>query len=114
MRIDISLSSEIFLLKIVKMILTNLRRKYLPHLLEKSKRVLLTLPGKIFQSDQIKDGYEYYEQCLCICRCSLDFTVIEPWKPIYLKQQNMVDISSSTLQQTICLEPPRNITQQEQ
>ena len=45
-RIDISLSSEIFLLKIVKMILTNLRRKYLPHFLGQIKTRFISFARK--------------------------------------------------------------------
>ena len=51
-----SLSGEILLLEIVKMNLTNSRRKKSPQLLDQSKHTFLVLPGNIFPSDQIQDG----------------------------------------------------------
>ena len=53
-----SSTGEIFLFKIVKMNLTNLRRKKSPQLLDQSKHILLALPVNTFSSDQSKDGCE--------------------------------------------------------
>ena len=55
-----SLASEIFLFKIVKMDLTNSRRKTSPQLLDQSKHKyisVLALSANTFQSDQVEDGY---------------------------------------------------------
>ena len=51
-----SLAGEIFLFKIVKMNLTNSRRKMLPQFLDQSKHKLSTLSAKKFPSDQVEDG----------------------------------------------------------
>ena len=60
MRIFIySLAGEIFLFKIVKVGLSNLRRKNLPQLLGQSKHnyiSIFALSTNTFQSDQIEDG----------------------------------------------------------
>ena len=54
-----SLAGEIFLFKIVKMNLTNSRRKNSPQLFDQSKRKYISifaLSANTFQSDQIEDG----------------------------------------------------------
>ena len=54
-----SLAGEIFLFKIVKMDLTNLRRKNLPQLFDQSKRkyiLIFAFSANTFQSDQIEGG----------------------------------------------------------
>ena len=54
-----SLAGEIFLFKIVKMDLTNSRRKNSPQLLDQSKHKYISifaLSANTFQSDQIEDG----------------------------------------------------------
>ena len=53
-----SSTGEIFLFKIVKMNLTNSRRKKSPQLLDQSKHILLALPVNTFSSDQSKDDCE--------------------------------------------------------
>ena len=54
-----SLAGEIFLFKIVKIDLTNLRRKNLPQFLDQSKHkyiLIFDLSANTFHSDQIEDG----------------------------------------------------------
>ena len=51
-----SLAGEIFLFKIVKMNLTNLRRKKSPQLFDQSEHKLLTMLSNKFPSNQIEDG----------------------------------------------------------
>ena len=54
-----SLAGEIFLFEIVKMDLTNSRRKKLPQLLDQSKYkyiLIFDLSVNTFHSDQIEDG----------------------------------------------------------
>ena len=54
-----SLAGEIFLFKIVKMNLTNSRRKNSPQLLDQSKHkyiLIFDLSANTFHSDQIEDG----------------------------------------------------------
>ena len=51
-----SLAGEIFLFEIVKMNLTNSRRKNSPQLLDQSKHKLSTLSTNKFPSDEIEDG----------------------------------------------------------
>ena len=54
-----SLTGEIFLFKIVKMDLTNLRRQNSPQFLDQSKHKYISifaLSANTFQSDQIEDG----------------------------------------------------------
>ena len=54
-----SLAGEIFLFKIVKMDLTNSRRKNSPQLLDQWKRIYISIfdfSANIFQSDQIEGG----------------------------------------------------------
>ena len=55
-----SLAVEIFLFQMVKMNLTNLRRKNLPQLLHQSKHnyiPIFALSASTFESDQIEDDY---------------------------------------------------------
>ena len=54
-----SLAGEIFLFKIVKMDLTNSRRKNSPQLFDQSKRKYISIfafSANTFPSDQIEDG----------------------------------------------------------
>ena len=53
-----SSTNEIFLFEIVKINLTNLRRKKSPQLLDQSKHISLALSTNTFSSDQSKDGCE--------------------------------------------------------
>ena len=72
-----SLAGEIFFFKIVKMNLTNSRRKKSPKLLVQSKHNQIStfaLSPNTFKSDQIEDGC--CEQCSRISRCSFNFTTI--------------------------------------
>ena len=51
-----SLAGEIFLSKIVKINVTNSRRKMSPQLFDQSERKLSTMSSNKFQSNQIEDG----------------------------------------------------------
>ena len=77
-----SLNGEIFLFKIVKINLTDSRRKKSPQLLDQSKHIFLALTAKSFPSVHIRDGCKQFQRYKCICRCSFNFTAITAAQPI--------------------------------
>ena len=76
-----SLRGETFLFQIVKMNLSNSRKKKLPQLLDQSKQIFLAFSANVFPSDQIRDCWKQFEKYICICRSFFNFTVITAGQP---------------------------------